>query len=241
MRQGPHRHTTAERERPDRSPRGGSMQPRPDSQVVLAPRNQHQHPRQRESPMLGRGSRLAVLAFARFGSFFARICGFLLQDGWTAMMWAAAIGSADCLRELLAYEADRRIQSRDGVTAQDYARRHKQVDSSAAFLEREEFLAKLGSRTKPALREAVRSIGQAHAEESQPIQVIILDQGQGAVEDNTAQPTTEEAVSGGAEDAVAQTNACAQDSHADHHGQLQAHHQPVPVLDLGNLDFELPD
>eukprot|EP00042_Codosiga_hollandica_P030118 m.173503 g.173503 ORF g.173503 m.173503 type:complete len:234 (-) comp53271_c0_seq7:100-801(-) len=163
------------------------------------------------------------------------------SDGWTAMMWAAAIGSADCLRELLAYEADRRIQSRDGVTAQDYARRHKQVDSSAAFLEREEFLAKLGSRTKPALREAVRSIGQAHAEESQPIQVIILDQGQGAVEDNTAQPTTEEAVSGGAEDAVAQTNACAQDSHADHHGQLQAHHQPVPVLDLGNLDFELPD
>eukprot|EP00042_Codosiga_hollandica_P003765 m.13522 g.13522 ORF g.13522 m.13522 type:complete len:228 (-) comp19988_c0_seq2:2322-3005(-) len=155
--------------------------------------------------------------------------------GQTALMVAARYGRTECVRALLAAGADRRLWDEKGLTALYHAVQRNHEDIVAILAEHERSYDPVGSRTKRASREPAAPIQQAEESlEDLPIIAVFNDL---SVSADETEPGLVEGweVSGAAVDSGAA-------EYQPLHPREQQHEQlPPMVMDLGVLDFELPN
>eukprot|EP00042_Codosiga_hollandica_P025541 m.114856 g.114856 ORF g.114856 m.114856 type:complete len:161 (+) comp51904_c0_seq2:250-732(+) len=160
-------------------------------------------------------------------------------------MRAASNGATVCARVLLRRGVDSTIKNLKGRTALDIAQMNNQTEFIALLEDHELYLAQLGSHTKPALREPVLQFdAQADASTTQPVQgseqpVLLLPWDT----HSTCEPVEEvskEHDGDGSRLAAAEDGADADAGLAEAAPSLR---QPLalPAMNLGELDFELPD
>eukprot|EP00042_Codosiga_hollandica_P024049 m.98692 g.98692 ORF g.98692 m.98692 type:complete len:220 (+) comp51416_c0_seq4:172-831(+) len=171
-----------------------------------------------------------------FQSGFSHQCLALLQRGETALMYAAHNGATECIRELIAAGADTRAMSSEGNTALDLARNAGEREAMAVLKEHEQYLAQLGSHTKPALREHQQLQASDDQEQGVTLSLSLLELDE--QRDLTPLDLEDKANSAASKPAVEPTSAVSA-------GTLpQAEPErllPFAVLDLGDLELDLPN
>eukprot|EP00042_Codosiga_hollandica_P040525 m.349834 g.349834 ORF g.349834 m.349834 type:complete len:162 (+) comp55888_c0_seq1:326-811(+) len=158
--------------------------------------------------------------------------------GRNALMVAAANGHSYAVRALLAYGTDAHLKDKSGETALDSARVYGHSACAAILEEHEQYLAQLGSHTKRALRETEQPTSQAgvsaSAADGIPLSVppVETSAATGDLLEETEVSQCE----------VAPQHALANATEVSDDLALVREQQavPAPVMDLRDLDFELP-
>eukprot|EP00042_Codosiga_hollandica_P034654 m.244592 g.244592 ORF g.244592 m.244592 type:complete len:264 (+) comp54465_c0_seq8:136-927(+) len=189
------------------------------------------------------------------------------SDGSTALMWAVYVGPKDPVQVLLARGANARLQDAQGLTALDYARREGKADVvailegayslresisfSSSFpsfrflVEHEQYLSQIGSHTKAAMREPAHPVAELQADQVRQRQadepaVNLLDVQQSLPSsDDSCFPDPKETA--GSEECALRKVGLAETHGVLAAGTPQLQTQTMPALDLGGLDFDLPE
>eukprot|EP00042_Codosiga_hollandica_P034646 m.244605 g.244605 ORF g.244605 m.244605 type:complete len:242 (+) comp54465_c0_seq10:136-861(+) len=167
------------------------------------------------------------------------------SDGSTALMWAVYVGPKDPVQVLLARGANARLQDAQGLTALDYARREGKADVVAILEEHEQYLSQIGSHTKAAMREPAHSAAELQADQlgvgqaDEPV-VNLLDMQQSLPSSDDSR-FPDPGVAAGSEDSALRMVGLAETHGMLAAGTPQLQTQTMPALDLGGLDFDLPE
>eukprot|EP00042_Codosiga_hollandica_P034648 m.244633 g.244633 ORF g.244633 m.244633 type:complete len:180 (+) comp54465_c0_seq13:462-1001(+) len=135
--------------------------------------------------------------------------------------------------------------AQQGLTALDYARREGKADVVAILEEHEQYLSQIGSHTKAAMREPAHSAAELQADQlgvgqaDEPV-VNLLDMQQSLPSSDDSR-FPDPGVAAGSEDSALRMVGLAETHGMLAAGTPQLQTQTMPALDLGGLDFDLPE